>query len=306
MKKILKAIGMILLSIIVLIAGLLFYLSIKPAAPNNYTRETETGGDIENKYLSSGEYKTACTSAETDEPMKKYTIYYPSELKDSDRRYPAVIMVNGTGVAASKYKAVLKHLASWGFLVIGNEDPSTGNGSSADKTLMYLLSENENSSSIFYHKIDTDNIGLEGHSQGGAGVFSALTINEHGNQYKTAVALSPTHEETAIALGWPYELDRISIPVMMLAGTGGDFETQMVIPIEAMNRMYEKIPSTKAMARKTGMEHGQMLYSADGYATAWFMWQLQGDEEAAKAFIGDNPELLSNPLYQDQRVDLGE
>ena len=49
-----------------------------------------------------------------------------------------------------------------------------------------------------------------------------------------------------------------------------------------------------------------MLYSADGYVTAWFMWQLQGDEEAAKEFVGDKPELMNNELYQEQRIDLGE
>jgi len=51
-----------------------------------------------------------------------------------------------------------------------------------------------------------------------------------------------------------------------------------------------------------GAEHGQMLYSADGYVTAWFMWQLQGDEEAEKAFIGDSPEISNNKLYQDVGV----
>ena len=42
----------------------------------------------------------------------------------------------------------------------------------------------------------------------------------------------------------------------------------------------------------------------DGYITAWFMWQLQNDDDAAKAFVGDTPELLTNPLYQDQRIDM--
>ena len=40
--------------------------------------------------------------------------------------------------------------------------------------------------------------------------------------------------------------------------------------------------------------------------TAWFMWQLQKDTEAAKAFIGEAPELLSNSLYQDQKISIGE
>lgn len=37
----------------------------------------------------------------------------------------------------------------------------------------------------------------------------------------------------------------------------------------------------------------------DGYVTAWFMWKLRGDEDAASAFIGNEPELQNNPLYQD-------
>ena len=45
-----------------------------------------------------------------------------------------------------------------------------------------------------------------------------------------------------------------------------------------------------------------MLYSADGYVTAWFMWQLQDNEEASKVFTGDNPEIMQNELYQDQKI----
>lgn len=53
------------------------------------------------------------------------------------------------------------------------------------------------------------------------------------------------------------------------------------------------------MARKKDCEHGQMLYSADGYVTAWFMWQLKDDQNAAKAFFANNAEIKSNRLYQD-------
>ena len=76
-----------------------------------------------------------------------------------------------------------------------------------------------------------------------------------------------------------------------------------VIPAEQLPLMYEAVDAPKAMARKTGCDHGQMLYSADGYVTAWLLWQLQGNEEAASVFIGENPELLNNKLYQEQRID---
>ena len=47
-------------------------------------------------------------------------------------------------------------------------------------------------------------------------------------------------------------------------------------------------------------------FSAGGYVIAWFRWQLMGDEEAARAFISDSPELMNNSMYQNQRIDLGE
>ena len=33
--------------------------------------------------------------------------------------------------------------------------------------------------------------------------------------------------------------------------------------------------------------------------TAWFMYWLQNDTEAGKAFFGENAEINSNSLYQD-------
>ena len=45
-----------------------------------------------------------------------------------------------------------------------------------------------------------------------------------------------------------------------------------------------------------------MLYSANGYVTAWFMRHLQWNEEASKSFVGYNAEILGNKLYQDQRI----
>lgn len=237
-----------------------------------------------------------------DEALQKIEIWYPEGL--AEESYPVVIMVNGTGVLASQYQSVFRHLASWGFIVVGTEDPSSGFGTGTEKTLQFLLALNENTADPFYGKIDVDRIGLCGHSQGGAGVFSALTLTEHGSIYKTAVALSPTHEETAWALGWPYELDKITVPTLMLAGTVGDFETQLVIPYEKMIAMYEKLSCPKAMARRIGAEHGDMLYNADAYMTAWFMWQLKDDEQAAAVFTGETPELLVNPQYQDQLINL--
>lgn len=216
-----------------------------------------------------------------------------------------ILVINGTGFKATKYKPELEQMASWGFIVVGTQDKGTGTGKTTITTLNYMLAQNEDPNSVFYHKIDVDNIGITGFSQGGAATIRAFNMYDESHYFKTAVPLSPVSERTAEqSTDYPYDSAKINRPILMLAGTVGEFETKIVIPITEMNRMYDKIHASKVMARRIGMDHDQMMYSAGGYVTAWFMWQLQGDEEAAKAFTGDNPELLSNPLYQDQKIDL--
>ena len=57
------------------------------------------------------------------------------------------------------------------------------------------------------------------------------------------------------------------------------------------------------MAREVGKDHGDMLRSADGYMTAWFMYWLKDDTEAGKAFFGENAEIFTNSNWQDVKVD---
>ena len=51
--------------------------------------------------------------------------------------------------------------------------------------------------------------------------------------------------------------------------------------------------------RAVGAEHEQMLMRSDGYMTAWMLYRLTDDEEAAKVFAGDNAEILHNNNWQD-------
>ena len=171
-----------------------------------------------------------------------------------------------------------------------------------------MMEQNENPSGIFYHKIDTSNIGAVGQFKGGVGVFNAITEFKRSSLYKTAVPICPVtvNEQQTISLGLYYDLSEINIPVFLLAGTKGDTEMKMVLPDDAMAEMYNKITAPKVMARKLDCGLGDMLYSADGYVTAWFMWQLQEDSNAARAFIGDQPELLTNTLYEKQQFDFSE
>ncbi len=291
--KILKIVGIILLILVVLIAALLICLSMKPFVPDNYTKTVGTGGEIEAKYLTMGTHEVKYAEAEAPGEWKKFEAFYPADLETEANTYPVVVFANGTGVFASKYKALFRHLASWGFIVLGNEDPSTCTGASAEAALAWLLEQNSDPDSVFYQKVDTEHIGISGHSQGGVAVFNAVSEQPHGGLYTCAVSLSPTEWALAMAIGLDYDPGKMTTPTLILAAPEND-----VITPDGVKGLADVIPAGTVRALRPGMDHGKMLYSADGYVTAWFMWQLQGDQNAAKAFVGERPEILDNPLYQ--------
>jgi dienelactone hydrolase len=295
--KVLKMIGIAVLVIIALLAILIFRIFTAPMVPKNYTKTVETGGEIEAAYMASGQYQVKRIEAEAPGDWKKFVAYYPADLEESESTFPVVVFVNGTGVGASRYQALFQHLASWGFIVLGNEDPSTCTGASAEATLVWLLEQNNDLDSVFYQKVDTEHIGISGHSQGGVAVFNAVSEQPHGELYTCAVSLSPTEWALAMAIGLDYDPSKMTTPTLILAAAEND-----VITPDGVKGLAEAIPAGTVIALRPGMDHGKMLYSADGYVTAWFMWQLQGDQNAAKAFVGDNAEILTNPLYQDQQV----
>ena len=112
----------------------------------------------------------------------------------------------------------------------------------------------------------------------------------------------PTNKELADALEWNYDAAKINTPILLISGAGGGDD--WVVTGEQLESIYNDILGSKVMLRRVNTDHGAVLYSADGYVTAWFMWQLQGDEKAAKAFIGQDAEILKNSLYQDQQVSI--
>lgn len=310
MKKVLKVIRIILLAIIVALLIIWKLLSSRPNVPENYQQTVKTGGEIEQKYMADGSYAVSVHEDKTLQNFIKFTVYYPTELESTDRTYPVIVLCNGTGVPLSKYSAVAKHYASWGFIVIGTEETYSWNAFGAEMCLRYLERWNENArigdaDSIFYQKVDFSNVGVVGHSQGGVGVMNAITCTEHQTVYKTAVALSPTNKELAASLMWDYDATLIDIPFLLVSGAGGGDD--WVVTGEQLDAIYDDIPGThKVKMRRENTPHGEVLYSVDGYVTAWLMWHLQGDEEAARAFIGETPEITVNPLYQDQRISLSE
>ena len=303
--KVLKVLGLLVVVAAAVLLAMYLYADNKPDIRKGYQAQIETGGALEARYLEAGPYETRRFTARAEDPMGRYTVYYPAEMESSDSTYPMIVVLNGTGGKATKYEPQFELFASWGFIVVGNQDKATGTGESAIETLRFMLAQNDDPESVFYQRVDVDSIGITGFSQGGAGVFNVLTKYDEASYFHAAAPLSPVSEYmTALVTDYTYDSSLVEIPIMILAGTEGEFELETVIPLEELLKQYDKIGAPKVMARRVGAEHGDMMYSAGGYVIAWFRWQLMGDEEAAMVFVGDEPELLSNPMYQDQRIDL--
>ncbi len=303
-----KAVGIaaiIVIFIFLALKGCGHILSKIPSVPDDYVKKVQTGGNIEAKYLAMGGHETEYYETGAMMSFQKFEIYYPKDIKSMDK-LPVVVFVNGTGIKGSKYPALQQHLASWGFITIATEEEYAWNGFSAEMSVRYLELLNEyqenGKENIFYGKIDMEKIGITGHSQGGIGVINAITEQKHSDIYKAAAILSSTETDMAKALMWETDATRIHTNTLMITSTGQTDSN--IAPLESIQKTYNTISNdvTKVIARRNDCDHGEMLYYADGYVTAWFMYYLQGDMEAGNAFFGENAEISSNPLYQDVQV----
>lgn len=190
MKKVLRVIGSLFLLIVIFIVGFLIWNSKRQLVSKNYYKEIETGGDIEAKYLGVGPYRDVqLKEIAVMQNFKKYLIYYPTDITRINKKFPLIICSNGTGVPASKCRALLKRMATWGFIVVGTDEEYSWNGFSSEMCLRLMIKLNDAevvfdwSSNPFYQSVDLENIGLMGHSQGGVGVINAATVANHADFY---------------------------------------------------------------------------------------------------------------------------
>ena len=315
MKKVMKIVLILLGVILILLIVVFFYIKSKlPNGDGNnditegYYERFQSDEPLEMRYANPGSFETSYTEFTSDnESIGKVRVWYPTELEGSDKIWPMIMVVNASGTPASSYEPFFPRLASWGFVVVGNEDGQTGNGQTASITLDFML--NVPSDSVLARKIDYHNMGIIGYSQGGAGAICAVTKYENGAYYKAMFTGSAAYPTLARNMGWEYDASKVTIPYFMVAGTGksddsgSDPETSYggVSPLLALTSNYNSISDDvqKVRARAVGAEHEQMLMRSDGYMTAWMLYQLAGDEEAAAVFVGENAEILHNNNWQD-------
>jgi len=270
--------------------GTLAYCSVFPAVSRSYNSKTYPC-PVEQKYHESGPYQVTVHS------IDDIHVFVPDTVHNAP--LPTVVMVNGTGLKALHYRPVFEHLASWGFIVIGNDDSNAWNGRSAIVSLEKALCQNSMENSPLYQRIDLHRIGVVGHSQGAMGAINAATEDD---RFKVLYAASCPQKSLAKKLDWSYSMKTISIPTMLVAGTG--WIDRRISPLESLLHLADELPDTTPMllGRLNGVEHRFVLHEGDAYMTAWLRHFLANDADAAAALASDNPEILNNPRWQDINI----
>ena len=235
---------------------------------------------LESYYTQRGKY--AVTSIEVpceEKGYNQYKIWYPADLESSDRSYPMIVACNGTGSGymegmtdAAGYVAHFEQIASWGFIVVANNESDSHSGESAVKGAKLLLEWNNEEGNAFYGKIDTQRIGVTGHSQGGAGCLNAATRHGGENIFKSIYSVSGTQLDLSVGLwgeGADYDIGSIKVPCCFTTGIGA-FE-DIVIPFSGLQANYDAVQAgvPAVMMRRKNCEHGEMMYKGDGYLIAW-------------------------------------
>ena len=96
-----------------------------------YKGSVDTTMPIESKYKEKGSEEVAKTEYDSDDAtIGKIVVVYPHSLLKSDEALPLVNIGNASNTTAYDLIEAMEHLASWGFVVIGNMDKQTGTGAS--------------------------------------------------------------------------------------------------------------------------------------------------------------------------------
>lgn len=245
----------------------------------------------------------------TDGSLLTHTIFRPKDLSVFGEQNKLPIIAWGNGACANspwEHINFLSEVASHGFLVIAigpmPEEGQRGGGRSASSQLIdaidWAIAQNGNIQSVLYGKVDVSKISVSGMSCGGLQaletapdprVTTAIICNSGilGNQGRGLPSMPGLTKE---------QLNKLHSPTLYLLGGKSD--------IAYNNGMddFNRINHVPVFVANMDVGHGGTYRQPHGgefakVATAWYKWQLKGDEQAGELFTGDSYKLLKSNIW---------
>ena len=213
-------------------------------------------------------------------------IYYPAALEALSKKYPVVVWANGTSCPTDSYDGLLKKIADAGYIVVADASVMTANGSAQRDSIDYIISQNSNSSSVFYGKVDTVKIGATGHSQGGR---SSVNAAQADSRIKCIVSIAGASSAD--------EARGLNTPALFLTGTSD----MIVVSSQWCKPSYDVVTGRAVYASLKGGVHTTCMTNPDkvsDYVTSWFDAYLKGDS-SAKAKFSNGGKLSTDSAWTD-------
>lgn len=276
-----------------------------PAPTKNETasRVIEDGG--------TGPYQALMAA---DGTLPTHTIFRPNDLAALGKTKLPIIAWGNGACANSPWEHVnfLSEIASHGFLIIAigpmpAEGQRGGPGGPTKSALLtdainWAVAQNGDKTSPYYYRLDVKKIAVAGMSCGGLQtlevaadprIVTAMICN-------SGILPNPGAGKGGMPALTKDHLAKLHTPVIYILGGEKD--------IAHNNGMddFKRISHVPAYAANLDVGHGGTYSRPHGgefatVATAWFQWQLQADQNAAKMFTGETPGLTTMKGWRFER-----
>ncbi len=264
-----------------------------------YSRVVEDGG--------TGQFKAVMVS---DESLPTHTIFSPQDLSVFGKKNKLPIIAWGNGACANspwEHVNFLNEVASHGFLVIaigpmpkeGEQTRERSKSSQLSDAIDWATAQNGDKDSPYYKKIDVKNVAVSGMSCGGLQtleiapdprVTTAVVCN-------SGILPSPNSGMPGMPNLAKDQLKKLHTPTLYILGGESD--------IAYNNGMddYKRIEHVPVFVANMDVGHGGTYRQPHGgefakVATAWYLWQMKGDKEASKMFLGEGCGLCTDPNWK--------
>ncbi len=213
-------------------------------------------------------------------------VYYPNKILSENKAYPVVVWANGTMCSYDIYEGLLQKIAEGGYIVVANDEKMAADGTAQRASIDFIISENSNSSSVLYNKINTNKIGAAGHSQGGRSAVNAASAD---GRISCVYSLAGSN--------YKEEAEKLSVPALFVTGT-----SDMIVASDSWVKPAYDV--CKGPAVYTSLNGGLHItcttdpakYSP--YAIDWFDIWLKGDN-SKKAVFRDGGKLSQDSAWVD-------
>ncbi len=218
-----------------------------------------------------------------NDPEANTVLSYPKQLS-SDKKHGVIIWAPGYGSKGGDYEAMIKRLASHGFVVVGLS-VSPGDGTKALQLIKWLEGKNKEADWALSGKIDLDTIGCSGHSLGGIECEQAIVVDK---RIKTTILNnSGAFDHNGMA--------KVSsdTPIAIVYGNNG-----MEKPNAEGDYQNDSVKAPSCLIMMDGADHGHGSGPWDGMAAtvAWFRWHLGGEVFRKADFVGSSGKYIDGPI----------